>query len=173
MTLNASFNAERNRFYLVTRAYYALSPAYFFDKSEPSPNIQKREDLEKYKLCGVKGYNYQAGFLLSVSQLDMSSIGISQAFAKLKKHECQIVPERLEIILAYKKFGIVDYESLGLGYELIPGGEPIPFHILISRSPSYANELVEFINKRIKDINSQNKAGDLSARYSIPGLLPK
>lgn len=150
LLLNASFNAERNRSFLVTHAYYSLTPVYFYNKARPRPQIEKIKDLKKYKLCGVKGYNYRS-FWLEPDDFYVREESVPEALQRLQKNDCQVLPERLESVLGYKQLGKIDISEMGIDYVRAPEVEPITFHIMVSRSPSYAKELFLFLNQHVKE----------------------
>ena len=55
MTMNAGFNSERNRNYLMSKTFYSMTPVYFFDNSKNIPLLGSVADSKNHKLCGVKG----------------------------------------------------------------------------------------------------------------------
>lgn len=167
MTLNAGFNSERNHSYLMSRAFYTVTPVYFFDNSKKPPLLESVTDLKKYKLCGVKGYNYRAGFMLDKNSIDLTSTSIMQAFQGIKSGKCDLVPERLEPVVGYKIIKIYDYEADGISYRVIPRMEPVTFHMMVSKKISYSKELFEMINQGIKDLEHSEKNNALLKKYSI------
>lgn len=167
MTLNAGFNSERNRNYLISRTFYSMTPVYFFDNSKKVPLLESAADLKKYKLCGVKGYNYRAGFLLDADSIDLSSTSIIEALKKMKEGKCEIVPERLEAVVGYKVVKTYDYEANGISYRLIPQMEPVSFHMMMSRKIPYRKELYQMINEGINHLRQTEKDKALLKKYSI------
>ena len=169
MLLNASNNDERDRTFLVSKPYYALTLVYFYDTAKPQPDIRSPADLKTRHLCGVRGYNY-APFGLAANEIDTEAPSQALTFLKLKKGRCEAVPERLEIAIGYKILGVVDFDKLDIAYEAVPGLSPSPFSMMVSRHTPYAEELLAVLNEGIAEISAKDGASDLAAKYSIPGV---
>ena len=169
MMVDVSSNEQRARLYLVSQPYYTLHMAYFYDMDQPAPSIHELADLQKYRLCGVRSYNY-APFGLSDQDVDMGSLSLAQAFVKLKHKRCDVVPDRLEIALGYKFINVVDMNSLNIGYGLIPGVPPVPFRMMVSRRVPYGPELLHVLDEGISALLASGEAKTVSDKYAIQGL---
>ncbi|HTI16079.1 MAG TPA: transporter substrate-binding domain-containing protein [Trinickia sp.] len=173
MILNASNNEERARTFLVSRPYYTLTLVYFYDAQRPRPTVKSATDLRALQLCGVRGYNY-APFALQPDMIDTDAKDLPQALHKLKHGGCDVVPDRLEIVLGYQLLGVINLQQAGIRYAPVPGLPRSPFSMLVSRNVPYAAELLAVLNDGIAEIESRRGASDLAAKYGLPQEgLPK
>jgi polar amino acid transport system substrate-binding protein len=171
MLLNASLNDERARDYLVTQPYYALTLVYFYDADRPRPAINSAADLRTLHACGVSGYNY-VPFGLEPNMIDTDAKDLPQAFLKLKRGHCDVVPERLEVAIGYEAIGELDLKAEGIQYAPVPHLPRSPFYMMVSRNVPYANELLSVLNEGIAAIEGSHEAYDLAAKYGLPQAAP-
>ena len=171
MLLNASLNDERARRFLITQPYYALTLVYFYDADHPKPVVNGAADLRALAACGVSGYNY-APFALEPDMIDTAAKDLPQAFLKLKRGHCAVVPDRLEVALGYQTLGLIDLQSAGIRYAPVPGLPRSPFFMMVSRNTPYAAELLAVLNEGIAAIEASHGAYDLAAKYGLPQAEP-
>lgn len=167
MLLNAGINPEREKKYLVTHPYYTLTMVYFYAQARPKPRVDSWRDLTRMRLCGVHGHNYDS-FNLQPEQIDTGANDIGQALNKLKAGRCDVVPERLEVVLGYRAIGQIDLARMNIGYAPIPGLKSVPFSMMVSRRVPYARQLLQVLNDGIDNLNAHEGGCDLAARYQIP-----
>jgi polar amino acid transport system substrate-binding protein len=171
MLLNASLNPERARDFLVTMPYYALTLVYFYDADRPRPTVNSAADLRTLHSCGVSGYNY-APFELEPDMIDTNAKDLPQAFLKLKRGHCDVVPDRLEVAIGYEAIGMLDLKAEGIRYALVPNLPRSPFFMMVSRNVPYANELLAVLNEGIAAIEASHEAYHLAAKYGLPQAGP-
>lgn len=75
---SSSYSKERDSKYLLSRDYYSITPSYFYIKKNfPNGlNIRSTDDLKKYSVCGLLGYNY-SNFGVDMDQVDMGTRNFS------------------------------------------------------------------------------------------------
>jgi polar amino acid transport system substrate-binding protein len=171
MLLNASTNDERVKTFLVSKPYYALTLVYFYPADRPKPAVNNPADFRRLRSCGVSGYNY-APFGLEPDMIDTDAKDLTQAFLKLKRDRCDVVPDRLEVALGYQTLGLINLQKEGLRYAPIPGLPRSPFYMMVSRNVPYAAELLAAINEGIAAIEADHGAYDLAAKYGLPQAEP-
>lgn len=165
MALDTSLNPERRRKFLFSRAYYWLTPAYFYVAGQPEPLIRALADLKRYRICGVMGWNYETTFDLAADQIDTSATSLLNVFMKLKARHCELLVEQVEIVRGLRNVGGPDYRQMGLAYRAIPGASKVPFHMIVSRKIANGPALVKLLDEGIAGLLESHGADDLARKY--------
>ena len=168
MLLNASYNENRAKTYLFSDPVYITVPNYFYSKDTFPKGIKitKPEDLKKYKVCGLLGYNYKI-YGLEDEQVDTSTKNFDSLIPKLKLNRCQVFIEQYEIIAG---FGITrNHNYLGeswLGHAPLPYMKPTSFYMLFTRNKE-GRRLQAIVNKGLEAIKASGEYDDLLKRYHL------
>ena len=166
MLTSAAYSPERNEKYLLTDAYYTVQPHYFFSYSNypEGLEIQRARDFRKYRVCGLRGYNYK-NFGIPLDQLDWGAKTIEQVIRKTKRKRCDIFLARFEIFMGFKHVGKNYMRLHNLATGPMPDVAGDKFHIMISRNYPHAEELRDIINQSIKEMRASGKDKALIAPY--------
>lgn len=173
MMMDTSNNAEREQLYEVSKPYYAMRFAYFYNVRQPQPAIEKVEDLKNYSICAVLGYNY-APLGLTEKDIDQGAYSVKQLMQKIENSRCDLAAERLEIILGNQRLGRLSLKKSGIKYAFIPGAQPQTFHMMISKNFKYKEHLLKIINEGILEMQMSGEAAKLGNKYkpkNYPFLL--
>ena len=166
IALDASYSEERARTYWLSRPFYRISSHYFFLRSRfpDGPSIQSATDLRRYRLCGLRGYNYEA-YGVDAAGIDLSSGDYSVLLQRLKLDRCDLFVEKIEVLSGYAVTGRDLLADPDLGHRPIPGFPPSDFQMLISRNAPNAAELLRVINAGIVEMESSHQLDKLWAKY--------
>ena len=147
--------------------------AWSISSSKRSPQVLKRADLLKYKVCLVTGVNYTPfGLSSSSPNIAGSAKNLGQAFLMLKSKRCQIVPARLEGAIGYRLLGLADYEQLGLSFAAKPDrpNATQSMHFAVSAKHPQAEALVTMLNEGLEQLKASGAIRDLSDRFGLAQL---
>ena len=166
MVSSVAYSKERDEKYHMTDSYYTVQPHYFYPKSV-YPNgldINTLEDFSKYKVCGLRGYNY-ANFGVDVDTVDMGTKIFPQLIEKTVRQRCDVFLGRYEIFAGFAKTGNNYIKDHNLGNAPMPGVEGDKFYMMVSRNYEYAEDLIAVLNQGIEQLKSSGEAERLIAPY--------
>ncbi|MBB5020067.1 polar amino acid transport system substrate-binding protein [Chitinivorax tropicus] len=168
LTLNVSHNPERARDFLFSRPYYRLHSYYFYSKHTFPDGLAlaSAQALKRYRLCGVAGFNY-VPYGLTPDDLDTSARSLLQLPPKLHRDRCDVFVEKLEVMAGYTSLGQDILADFSLGYAPLPGIEPSPFHMMVSRQWPYASALIELLDAGINQLESKGELTRFKQRYRL------
>jgi len=167
---DASSNKERLNTYHRSQPTYKTTEGLFFSKKR-FPNgltLTSATDINKYKLCGLMGYNYASFFELGVKKdLDLGVNHASKALQKLEKGRCEVFLSTIEPI-----FGAVAINQFSLSSEIdhisLPGAKGTSFYFWVSKKSPRAAMLLETLNTAIDKLYSNGEADKIFKKY-LPG----
>lgn len=134
LALNASPSPEREQRFLLSRAYYQTTHAYFYSRRRHPQglDIQHLGDLARYRVCGLRGYNYSA-YGLQGEQLDVGANEPQQVVGKLRAGRCDLWLEKYEIVAGTRVVGTDLLANADLAWARVPDLPPGDFHMIVSR----------------------------------------
>lgn len=160
--LEFSITPQRKEDYLLTEPLYFTNSAIFYHtKFHKKIEVAKLEDLKKYKVCGLFGYNYKTyGF--NESEVDQGAKTIDGVAKKIEAGRCDFFIEKLEVVAGFGKSGGLNLlnPKNGFSYTVLNFVEKTPFVMGVSKKYPKAKEFVEVINK---DLKEYEKDGTLKA----------
>jgi len=166
MLMNAAYNDERAKTYLMSKPYYTLSSGLFYltSKFPNKPDIKTQDDMKKYKYCGIAGYNYKM-YPIPESQIDMGSKDEVSRFKKIRGGNCDIAVGDVEVLKAMAAQGTVDLK----GFEIlpVPGAKPKEFHAMISRAASGGEKLHKIIDDGLEKLKKDGTYAKIFKKYGI------
>lgn len=168
MFLSGGRNPERERTYHISVAYYQMHPSYLYS-AKHHPNglaIDGRENLKRYRVCGLLGYNYIV-FGLSKDDIDTGATDYDRLVKKLLIGRCDLSIDRLEILLGFKAIGKDFINHPDLVYQIIPGEPAEPFHMMFTKN-EFGQSLKRVVDEGIREMQA---SGELEALKSKYGLL--
>jgi polar amino acid transport system substrate-binding protein len=165
--MDGYFDAERAKRFTYTRHYSTLTPQVFFPRGAPI-DIATRDDLRRYRGCGMSGASY-AHYGLRAADLDLGVTAYDQMVRKLQAGRCQYFVEELEIIEGFRMIGR-DYLGNGaIEHRPVPGVAGPAKHLLAARGGGAA-KLVPALDAAITALVDSGEAERMWKRHA--GGLP-
>ena len=166
MLLNASFSEERAQKYLMSKPYYAINSALFYNTSKypTPPKIASVAEMKPYRYCGLYGYNYTM-YNLPPAQLDAGAKDEVSRFQKLRLDRCDFVLGDIEILNSFASMGQLDLT--GIGHIPIPGDKPKEFHAMVSRTAAGGEKLLKIIDDGIGALKADKTYSKIFKKYGI------
>ena len=165
VVINASINSERAKNYHVTKPIYPTNFGVFYsvDAFPAGLSLGSQSDLKKYKICGIRDYNYNE-YGLSPSDISSTTGSLKTAFKMLGRGRCQIVVSYIEPALGTKLFGD---PIVPRNVRVVPAPDsPRPtFHMLISRKSSRGLQLLERLNRAIDKLKNDGTWDRIMGKY--------
>ena len=166
MLLNASYNEERAKKYLISLPYYTINSGLFYlNKRFPEkPKIASIAEMSKYSFCGLLGYNYTM-YNIPADKLDTGAKNEKQRFDKLRAGRCDFAVGDIEIL---KGFTVVQGLDLnGIDSIPVPEDKPKAFHMLITRAPSGGEKLLKTLNDGLEQFKKDGSYEKIFKKYGI------
>lgn len=166
LALNASYNLERDRTYHLLAPYYSMSNYYFYSlKNHPNGlDIDSVQDLKKYSVCGISGYNY-ATYNLSDSEVDQGTKDFPALISKLHKGRCDLFVEKYEILAGFAAIGVPFLSDKALGKAPIPGMASTPFYMMLSRNYRHKAKLKKILDNGLDEMKKSGQLQEILNRY--------
>jgi len=167
MLLSAGRNPERNRTYLFSEPYYHMHTSYLYStKHHPQGlAIVGREDLKRYNVCGIQGYNYIV-FGLSAEEIDTGTADYEALVKKLLNGRCELSIDRLEILMGFKAIGKDFINHPDLAYRIIPGEPVEPFHMMFTRN-EFGRQLKRTVDEGIGKLRASGEMEAMMRKYDL------
>ncbi|MDC5705223.1 transporter substrate-binding domain-containing protein [Vibrio europaeus] len=154
LALSASFNVRRDKEYLYTDWYYAITPHYVYS-TERFPNglvISNVKDLGQYRVCGNHGYNYSDFQLSNITRVGHS---VHDCLEQVREGKCDIYLNWAEILHAIKEMWGIDLITDELVSVAVPEMKPHKFYMLISRKLEQRHELKRYLDQHLRTIRQR------------------
>lgn len=167
VAIDASTSKEREQKFLLTKAYYQLTPYFFYSiKQHPhGVSIQQGQQLAQFgQVCGLRGYNY-SNFALGQTPVYTGADNFQTLLEMLKRGRCGLFIGRYEIIAGLAKLDIHLLDDAELRYAPIPDAQPEPFYMLISRNIPTAQQLKQQIDEGIERMTENGMLEQLKQRH--------
>lgn len=118
VAFSSSYQKKRARTFIYTKPYYKLTGYYFYSKKKYPFGlyINSAEDMSKYHICGLAGYNYD-GFGVRSANIDTGTKNFEALVEKTRKQRCDVFLARYE---ALKGFSLVEKDYLGNDIGFMP-----------------------------------------------------
>lgn len=164
---NGGYSEERSKKYLTSLPLYYLSTGVFYSKKN-FPNgieINKIEDIKKYRFCGVHGYSYRS-WNLKDSDISFRAKSGEAVLKMLSKGRCDVftngnVPIYAKVLSTGKSI-IPDNVGSFLADNILA---PSSFHIYISKGSPRGKELLEKINNAILKLRENGTYEKIYSKY--------
>jgi polar amino acid transport system substrate-binding protein len=162
MVFNLSYNQDRVKNFLFSRAYYATTTYYFYSRKNNPQGlaITKPADVKKYRICGVRGYNY-AGYGLAAGDVDQGSNDFGALIAKMQLGRCALFLEKLEVMAGYGAIGKDYLADPDIGKAPVPGMRPTLFYYGVSRNYPQAASLMATIDEELLRMEASGRLFEL------------
>ncbi|WP_374586776.1 substrate-binding periplasmic protein [Pseudoduganella sp.] len=167
MVLNLTYNPERMRNFLLTRAYYSTNTYYYYSRRQHPKGlkIMSPAHLHNHRVCGIHGYNY-LNYGLAPSEVDQGARDFTSLIAKLHAGRCALFLEKHEVMAG---FSVIGKDYLGdreLAGERVPGMRPTPFYIGISRKYEHAHELRSLVDDELLRMEETGRLAEIWRKYA-------
>ncbi len=171
LVFNLSYNPERLKTFLFSRAYYATTTYYFYSRRNNPTGlaIKAPGDVKKYRICGVRGYNY-TGYGLAPGDVDQGSGDFTALVAKLQLGRCALFLEKKEIMAGYAAIGRDYLADPDIASAPVPGVRPSLFYYGVSRNYALAPALMRIIDDELLTMESSGRLHELWAK-AAPKLV--
>ena len=165
VVINANSSAERAKAFHISDAVYRTTPGAFYtlDQFPSAPPIRSSKDLQRYEICGVRGYTYQ-NFGLEDSMVTIRAKSLKLALKMLEKGRCQIVLNSIEPILGTKLFGDSIVPS-NVRVAPLSSDLAATFHILVSKDSPRGKWLVDQINEAISNLTNDGTRDRIFGKF--------
>lgn len=165
VVLQAGSSEERRRQYHLVGPIYTLQMSYFYARDR-HPNglaIEKAEDINQYRVCGLSGYDYSYEWL-EPEKLDADSLTYQSLAEKLQRGRCDLFLESSEILRGFDRLqgtGTMD----GISGQLIPGAVADEYYFLVTRQASNSEELVKILENGLRAVQRNGVLETLRKKY--------
>lgn len=164
--LMSSFKTtEREQKFYFSRAYFSLTPAYFFAKKRfKTAPISQLADLNQYKVCALHGaaVSYTR---LAPGKIESGAPNYLSLYRKVERGYCDIVVDMEEVFNGFAHLGLVPFDSSDYQILPLPDTDQFPLHFAISKSHPRAAQVVEQIDKGIAQLQRTGKLKQLHERF--------
>jgi polar amino acid transport system substrate-binding protein len=166
MALNASWNETRAKAYFLSRPYYRTTNYYFYSRRHHPDGlpIAGVDDLKKFRVCGLFGYNYET-YGLAPGSVDQGTRDFAALIAKLHAGRCDLFLEKYEIMAGFTAIGqpyLADKDLAGMP---VPGMASTQFYIMISRRHEHGEQLIKLVNDGLNEMESSKQLDKLLRKY--------
>ena len=146
---NSSFTEERAAFSLYTKPLYETHLVLFYRKEAfpGTPNVKTLDELAKYRVLGISGFNYQR-YQGKVKVEDAPRSRETQA-SMLAAGRGDFAAEQLEVHQYMAKQGKLNVS--GLASIPDPAQATQPFYVLVSKAHPLGREIADLIDKGIEE----------------------
>jgi polar amino acid transport system substrate-binding protein len=150
---NASITSERKEYaYFSTESLYKTHLVLFYNKSnfKKPPKIATLDELKKYRVGGVHGFNYN--YFEDKIKVDMGASNREQLMHKLLENRFDFAIEQEEIIKYIWKQGLVDLKNV----KSIPNPsvKNIEFFVMIAKKSKDAIRIKKTLDLGIAKVKS-------------------
>ncbi len=170
IALDASSSPERQRTFLLTRAYYELTPSFFYSRQH-HPNgiqIQRGQELGQFgTVCGLAGYNY-SNFALGQTPVYTGAQDFDALIQMTYRGRCALFLGRHEIVAGMARIGRDLLADPELAYAAIPDAQSEPFYMLVSRNIAEPEALQQLLNEAIESMSRSGELDQLRSDYRTP-----
>jgi len=160
---NASFTEERAAFSHYTKPLYETHLVLFYSKAvfPSAPSIRTLEELSKYRVIGISGFNYQR--YQGKVTLEEGARNRETQNAMLRAGRGEFATEQLEVSQYLAKQGKLKLDGLGTISD--PAQATQPFFILVSKAHPLGREITEMIDREIEELKRKGRDKKITAEH--------
>jgi polar amino acid transport system substrate-binding protein len=165
IAIEGTLNEERLKHYYVTPYVYSTTGGYWYSKTTypAGPTVKSSDDLKRYNLCGIYGYNY-AGYGVPPDLIRSRPKDYQAAFAMLSLGRCDLFLSNIPTVLGKVALGELTIPEAVVG-EKVPGLESGTFHIFIAKTSPRAQTLLTQINQALHVLNFRGISDAIFNKY--------
>ena len=167
VALDSSSSSQRRARYRLTRAYYTLTPYYFYSRRHFPDGIhidQGQQLGEHGTVCGLLGYNY-SNFALGQTAVTPGGRDFYTLTEMLERGRCALFIGRYEIVAGMAHIGADLLADPQLAYAPIPDAEAEPFHMMVSRNIPDSEQLTRQLDSIISRMQASGELEQLRLQF--------
>jgi len=170
LVLAAASTEERRKQYLFSDAFSEVHLAYFYDRKKyyNGLSIETPNDLDKLAtVCGMRGFVYGSYGL--TSKVWQQADDFQQLITLVAKDRCDALLIRYEVFKSLTKANpdIKYYDRMKGGIIPWRKDNPIKFYFMAAKNSAYHKQLIDFINKRMKQISGSGDFKKIKEKYGF------
>ena len=169
--------AEEKDWYIGNEPLTNITYVFFYNKlnksrdkeaqtlADEAANIKTLDELVKYRIGGVEGYNYQDKVADRIKKLNSASADEIIAFDRLVKGEIDFLPASREVgeylldhYFADSRYKIGKLEKFS--------SKSWPIFVMASRKDPANETLIARLDKRLKEVNATGAITQIETRYN-------
>lgn len=170
VAIDASASPARATTFLLSRAYYQLTPYFFYSRRQfpEGISITRGQELGQFgTLCGLPGYNY-SNFALDQTPIYDGTMNFNALVAMTHLGRCAVFIGRYEIVAGMGLLGQDLLADPDLAYEPIPDATAEPFYLLISRNIDHPEALKQRLDEALESLTQSGELDRLRRAYLLP-----
>jgi len=170
LVLAAASTEKRRTEYIFSDAFSEVHLAYFYDRDR-YPNglgINYPSDLDRLEtVCGMRGFVYGSYGL--TNKVWQQADDFQQLITLVAKDRCNALLIRYEVFKSLTKANpdIKYYDRMKGGIIPWRKDNPIKFYFMAAKDSVYHKQLIDFINKRMKEINQSGEFRQIKEKYGF------
>ena len=169
IVLAAASTEERRGKYIFSDPFAEVHLAYFYDQLRypDGLNIESPGDFESLNVCGMRGWVYE-NYGLS-NEIIQASLTFQQVVRMVVKKRCDAFLVRYEVFKSLRAVfpGLEHYGRMKGGIIPWKKDDPIKFYFLAKRNSDYHRQLIEYINKGLKQIEKSGQLREIREKYGF------
>jgi len=170
LVLAAASTEERRQEYLFSDAFSEVHLAYFYDRKKyyDGLKIKTPGDLDKLTtVCGMRGFVYGSYGL--TNKVWQQADDFQQLITLVAKDRCDALLIRYEVFKSLTKANpqIKYYDRMKGGIIPWRKDNPIKFYFMAAKNSPYHKQLIDFINKRMKEISQSGDFRQIKEKYGF------
>ena len=168
--VDGSYTAERAKSYYLSPPLYRTNIGVFYSKKKfpNTPPITQASDLNKYRLCGTFGYNFQP-FIAAGLDAEINTTGKTNPtnFMLLTKQRYDFFLSAIQPIYGGHLTGlyVIPDEIASMP---VPGVKKFTFYLFVSKTSPRALELSSKINQAVIKLHETGVSNAIFKKY-LPG----
>ncbi|ACS80338.1 substrate-binding periplasmic protein [Maridesulfovibrio salexigens] len=171
LVLDGSKDSPRLKKFLFSQEIYHLDNALFYLKSRfpDGPQIKSVEDIDKFSLGGVFGFNYKV-YPFDVSMVQQGAKDIETMLKMLERR-------RFELAIGFEQIVCSRMRLKGIGggdisYILMPNVKSLRFYIFGNHTLK-TDKLIERINSALQEMKADGRLAKLKRKYGLQSSKKK
>ena len=170
MLADCTYTDERAKKYWITTPIYKTRMGAFYSTKKFPENfvIKKPQELNQYKLGGVRGYNYKPYIDAGVKDKIYKGSGSNRAaIAMLSLNRFDFFLSAVEPVYGLQEIGEIDIPK-HIKHIIVPDTKEYLFRLFVSKTSPRSYELYTKVNQAIISIQSTGVADKIFKKY-LPG----
>jgi polar amino acid transport system substrate-binding protein len=165
LVLDVADTAERRRSFTLLPSHYSTTPVYLFARARPLPAIRRPEDLQAYRRCEVRGWNYSRSGKSLPPEMGLRFSTPLAAMDMLRRGRCEFMFYNAELVRGAAMAGR-DGMPEELAARPVPWVATVPMHLAVSRAVPYSGDLAAMLERGIARMKNSGEAARLLDLHS-------
>lgn len=167
LAMGVLYSAERARSYRLSAPYLRFQPAYFYrrDYFPGGLDIPSLAALQRYRVCGLFGYNYDYTGL-AATQMDTGALDYPAVLGKLALGRCDLLIESLEVMAGQRRLDRLPPDAGLLTGKPLPEAPPLVAHFAVSPQMHDGANFLNTLNAGIARLQREKQLTELLRRHT-------